>query len=180
MKATKSVHGSHALTAQVERVSAKEPSMNPFQSSLDSISLAGSRRQTGGSASGQPLQRVVCVMEPERGGVRTPASQLPISQGSAESGASAGVRYSGRSSAVAWRGLLLKVMRTIRSIQVHVDDEAAQSLAILLMQQLEEMMAELNQASAWPLPGRRPTSDEYAAAVEDQLSDNIFDHYMDR
>jgi hypothetical protein len=187
-----------------ESMSAEETRMNPFQSPIDSISMAGSRRQTCGSAPNQSLHRIARVMEIECVGMRAAAHRmnLPTSQARAESEASYDLRLSdlyrwqsalkvpvgellnepatGLSPAVAWRGRLLKVMRTLRSIQALADDEAIQSLAMLVVQQLEEMMPELNQVTAWPLQGRRRTGDEYGAVVEKQLSDDFFDGHPDR
>lgn len=177
--------------------------MNSFQSPIDSVNVAGSRRQSRGSASGQPLHRIVRVMENECVGIRTAAHRMNVSMAQIRSEAETtyDLRLSdlyrwqsalrvpvgellnepatNLSPAVAWRGRMLKVMRTMRSIQVIANEEAVQSLAMIVVQQLEEMMPELNQVSAWPLQGQRRTGDELGAVVDKQVSDDFFDHHFD-
>lgn len=83
------------------------------------------------------------------------------------------------SPAVAWRGQLLKAMRTVRSIQLLVDDEAVQSLTMMLVQQLTDMMPELTNVTAWPSQGRQRTNDELGAIADKPLPHDFFDQSLD-
>jgi hypothetical protein len=79
------------------------------------------------------------------------------------------------SPAIEIRARLLKSMRTVRSLQLHVDDEVGQSLAISLAQQLMELMPELKEVSAWPAVGCRRSLDELGAIVDRTMPDEFFD-----
>jgi hypothetical protein len=151
----------------------------------------------------QSLHRISNVMESECVGMRTAAQRmnLSMSQVRAESEATYDLRLSDLyrwqvalrvpvsellnepatdlSPAVAWRGQMLKAMRTARSIQALTDQEGVNSLAMILVQNLEALMPELNQVPAWPLQGRRRTGDELGAVVDRRLSDDFFDNYVD-
>lgn len=83
---------------------------------------------------------------------------------------------SGLSPSIALRGQLLKAMKTLRSIQVCVHDEALQSLTQMLAQQLTDMMPELSQVPAWPLQGRQRTNNELGAIADKPLPDDFFDY----
>jgi len=74
---------------------------------------------------------------------------------------------------------MLKVMRTARSIQALTDQDAVQSLAMILILRLEELMPELNAVPAWPLQGQRRTGDEMGAVVDKQLPEDFFDNVVD-
>ncbi len=177
--------------------------MNPFNAPIESISLGGSRRQMRDLLNERSLHRISHVMESECVGIRTAAHRmnLSVSQVRAESDATYDLRLSDLyrwqsalrvpvgellnepatdlSPAVAWRGVMLNAMRTARSIQALSDQEAVQSLAMILVQKLEELMPELNQVPAWPLQGQRRTGDELGAIVDKQQSDDFFDNYAD-
>jgi hypothetical protein len=72
------------------------------------------------------------------------------------------------------RSSLLKVMRTVRTIQERAEDDSIQTLARRLAEQLTEMMPELETVPSWPAVGQRRTLDEMGAVVENQLSDLLF------
>ncbi len=198
--------GGH-ITCRMDRrpfqIAYVETIMNPFDDRIEPLSIAGSRRKVCISQNTQALHRISRVMESECVGVRTAAQRMnrSMSQVRAESEPSCDLRLSDLyrwqaalkvpvgellnepltdlSPAVAWRGRMLKVMRTARSIQALTDQEVVHSLAMILVQSLEALMPELNQVPAWPLQGQRRTSDELGAVVDRRLSDDFFDSYAD-
>jgi hypothetical protein len=178
--------------------------MRSFDHSAEVVSVAGSRRQLAapklaGPASERPLHRIAQVMQQEGVGLRTAARRMNVSppQARAESDATCDLTLSdlyrwqtalnvpvadlliepevALSPAVAWRSQLVKAMRTVRSIQLLVDDEAVQTLTIQLIKQLTDMMPELTDVAPWPLKGRPRTTDELGAIAEKQLPDDYFD-----
>lgn len=177
--------------------------MNPFNAPMDNFSIAGSRRKVCVTPPMQALHRIYAVMESEGVGVRTASQRMNLSMSHvrAESAPSYDLRLSDLyrwqaalrvpvgellnepatdlSPAVAWRGRMLKVMRTARSIQALTDQDGVHSLATILVQSLEELMPELNQVPAWPLQGQRRTGDELGAAVDRRISDDFFDCHVD-
>jgi len=177
--------------------------MNPFHVPIEPLGMAGSRRRMCDSVVGQALHRIPHVMESECVGVRTAAHRmnLSMSQVRAEAEATYDLRLSDLyrwqlalrvpvgellnepatdlSPLVAWCGQMLKVMRTARSIQALTDQDAVQSLAMILILRLEELMPELNAVPAWPLQGQRRTGDEMGAVVDKQLPEDFFDNVVD-
>ncbi|QDT73538.1 hypothetical protein I41_27270 [Lacipirellula limnantheis] len=180
-----------------------EISMNPFNAPIEPLNTSGSRRRTCISPSLQALHRISEVMETECVGVRTAAERmnLSMSQVRAECEPSCDLRLSelyrwqaalrvpvgellnepvtDLSPAVAWRGRMLKVMRTARSIEALTDQECVHSLAMILVQSLEALMPELDQVPAWPLQGQPRTGDELGVAADRRLSEDFFDTYVD-
>jgi hypothetical protein len=53
------------------------------------------------------------------------------------------------------RQRILRAMQTVRSIRVRSDDEVGQSLAMMLLQLLHEMMDELDRSTDLPIRGSR-------------------------
>lgn len=181
-----------------------ERNMRPFEHSPERLSIAGSRRRVAGSPLGRPLHRIAQVMQQEGVAMRTAARRMNVSpkQARAESEPTCDLTLSdlhrwqaalsvpladllrepevALSPAVAWRSQLVKAMRTVRSIQLLVDDEPVQSLTVTLIQQLIEMMPELTEVAPWPLKGRPRASDELGAIAEKQLPDSFFDNAGDR
>lgn len=177
--------------------------MNPFNAPIEHPNMSGSRRNTYIPSSAPALHRISEVMEAECVGVRTAAlrMKLSMSQVRAESEPTSDLRLSDLyrwqaalrvpigellnepvtdlSPAVAWRGRMLKVMRTARSIEALTDQECVHSLAMILVQSLEALMPELDQVPAWPLQGQLRTGDELGAAADRRLSDDFFDYYVD-
>lgn len=173
--------------------------MSRTDSPADWTRLAGSRRQFHGVAPGRPLHRIAIVMEQECLAPRAAAYRmnLPMSQIRAEAQASCDLRLSdlyrwqealnvpladllqepddGLSPWVAIRGQLLNAMKTVKSIQIRVDDEELQALAMTLGQQLTEMMPELAEVSAWPSQGRQRPGNEMGAIFDKMVPAEFFD-----
>lgn len=79
------------------------------------------------------------------------------------------------SPAIDLRAKLLKAMRTVRSLQLAVDDAPAQTLLISLVEQLLAIMPELSSVSAWPAVGARRSLDEFGAITERTIPDEFFE-----
>ena len=79
------------------------------------------------------------------------------------------------STPVQLRANLLKMMKTVRSIQENSGQESIQTQTENLVQQLVAMMPELQEVPAWPTVGQRRTNDELGAAAQRQLPDALFD-----
>jgi hypothetical protein len=182
-----------------EEMVAGDRYMRPFNHSPDLLSIAGSRRRVAGPPPVRPLHRIAQVMQQESVGLRTAARRMNVTptQARVESEPTCDLTLSdlyrwqtalsvpiaellnepevALSPAVAWRSQLVKAMRTVRSIQLLVDDEAVQTLTITLIQQLIDMMPELTDVPPWPSKGRPRTSDELGAIAEKPLPDEFFD-----
>ena len=75
------------------------------------------------------------------------------------------------------RANLLKIMKTVRSIQESTEKESIQRLAENMVQQLVGMMPELQQVGGWPTVGQRRKSDEVGMLEERRMADAIFEGY---
>lgn len=64
------------------------------------------------------------------------------------------------------RAALLRVMKTVRSMQRHMDDDALRALVDGLEGQLVELMPELAYVDSWPSVGQRRSQDEIAPIEE--------------
>jgi hypothetical protein len=148
--------------------------------------------------SGPPLHRIAEVMQQEGVSPRSAARQMNVPQAQIyeESHASCDLRLSALyrwqkilevpladllnepertlSPQVRLRSSLLKAMRTVRTIQERSQEDATQTLAGRLVEQLTEMMPELQTVPSWPAVGQRRTLDELGAVVENQISDLFF------
>ncbi|MGI9429555.1 MAG: hypothetical protein ACR2NM_12910 [Bythopirellula sp.] len=78
------------------------------------------------------------------------------------------------SAPVNFRCQLLKVMRTVRSIQESTKEKPIQVMALRLVTQLLEMMPELKHVSAWPSVGQRRTRNEFGAVTEKLVPAQLF------
>jgi hypothetical protein len=78
------------------------------------------------------------------------------------------------SPAVERRCLLLKAMRTVRSIQERAEQEIIQLMALQLVEQLLNLMPELKEVQAWPAVGQRRTKDELGMIVERCIPEQLF------
>jgi len=81
------------------------------------------------------------------------------------------------STPVQLRANLLKMMKTVRSIQENTDQESVQTLAENLAGQLVAMMPELREVPAWPSVGQRRTNDELGTMAHRRLPDAFFDEF---
>jgi hypothetical protein len=173
--------------------------VNSGHSNGNYVSLSGGRRKPRQERfSGPPLHRIAEVMQQEDVSPRSAARQmnLPQSQVYEEAHPSCDLRLSALyrwqgvlevpladllnepdrtlSPQVRLRSNLLKAMRTVRTIQERAQDDAIQTLAGRLAEQLTEMMPELQNVPSWPAVGQRRTLDELGAVVENQISDLFF------
>jgi transcriptional regulator with XRE-family HTH domain len=172
--------------------------MEAIGAQVNGLHVCGSRRQPLKPAVGPRRHRISEVLEEEGVSLRTAAMRMGVTTAQARSEADPAVDLSlsalcrwqaalnvpiadlltapgmSLSPAVQLRARLLKAMRTVRSLQLQVDDDGAQSLAITLAQQLLEMMPELKAISAWHVGSRR-TLDELGAIVDRKLPDDFFE-----
>jgi transcriptional regulator with XRE-family HTH domain len=72
------------------------------------------------------------------------------------------------------RARLLRVMKTVRTIQDATSNTAVQRLATMMEQQLVELMPELKEVSAWPSVGQRRSANELGRAAERVLPESFF------
>jgi transcriptional regulator with XRE-family HTH domain len=77
------------------------------------------------------------------------------------------------STPVLTRARLLRVMKTVRSIQEKTKNIAVERLAAMLEQQLVELMPELKDVSAWPSVGQRRSHEELGRTAERVISDSF-------
>jgi hypothetical protein len=172
--------------------------MSRMPSREDGFHACGSRRQRAAAQPLIPRHRISDVLQEEGITLRTAALRMGIrvSQASQEADATCDLNLSalGRwqaalqvpiadlltppnpslSAAIGWRAGLVKAMKTVRSLQLHIDNESVQLLSISLAQQLMEMMPELTTISSWPVCGRRRPGDELGVIVDRQLPDEFF------
>jgi transcriptional regulator with XRE-family HTH domain len=73
------------------------------------------------------------------------------------------------------RAALLKVMKTVRSMEEHVGSEPVSFLVQGLVVQLIELMPELASVDAWPAVGKRRTGTEISPLEERVISAGLFD-----
>jgi len=71
------------------------------------------------------------------------------------------------------RTRLLKLMRSVRSIQEHSRNESVQTLAMQLSEQLMQMMPELKEVSAWPSVGQQRKLNELGAVAQNVVPEQI-------
>ncbi len=72
------------------------------------------------------------------------------------------------------RAQLVRVMKTALAIMESTDQTPTQRMAQTLVNQLTEMMPELSGVSPWHSVGERRRRDEYGAAADRCLSDDLF------
>ncbi|MEX2310574.1 MAG: hypothetical protein WD738_23610 [Pirellulales bacterium] len=76
------------------------------------------------------------------------------------------------SSGVLTRARLLKVMKTAMAIRRQARSESQRRLAVLLIEQLLEIMPELKEVSGWPAVGHRRRANEVGRIGENPVSDD--------
>jgi len=82
------------------------------------------------------------------------------------------------SSTVLTRARLLRVMKTVRSIQETTKCVSIERLAAMLEQQLVELMPELKEVTAWPSVGQRRSHQEVGRTAERVMPDTFFTDSM--
>jgi hypothetical protein len=177
----------------------RELIVNPGESNGNHVNISGGRRMRRSvRLAGPALHRIGEVMEQEGVSPRSAARQMNVPQAQIyeESHPSCDLRLSALyrwqkilevplsdllnepertlSPQVRLRSSLLKAMRTVRTIQERSQEDATQTLAAQLADQLTEMMPELETVPSWPAVGQRRTLDEMGAVVENQMSDLFF------
>ncbi|QDU58854.1 hypothetical protein [Aeoliella mucimassa] len=75
------------------------------------------------------------------------------------------------SSPVLHRARLLRIMKTVQAIREGTNDKGTERMAIMLAEQLLEMMPELKEVSGWHTVGQRRTQDEVGRIAERPISD---------
>jgi hypothetical protein len=180
-------------------VAIKEVTMNPVETRAIMTSIGGSRRMRIGDVIGSPpLHRIADVIRQEQVSIRTAAGRMNIteSQALAEMNPACDMKLSdlyrwqailkvpiaellnepdaGFSPHVQFRSCLLKLMRTVRTIQQKARSTTIQTLTTQVAEQLIQMMPELKDVHAWPAVGQRRSLNELGKIVENQVSDNIF------
>jgi hypothetical protein len=83
------------------------------------------------------------------------------------------------SSNVLNRARLLRVMKTVRSIQETTKCISVERLSAMLEQQLVELMPELKDVAAWPAVGQRRSHEELGRTAERVMSDTFFIDQID-
>jgi len=78
------------------------------------------------------------------------------------------------SSTVLSRARLLRVMKTVRSIQETTKCVSIERLAAMLEHQLVELMPELKDVTAWPSVGQRRSHQDVGRTAERVIPDNFF------
>ena len=164
---------------------------------IDLGPVSGSRRRASTRPMLKPLHRAAEVMQQEGISLRSIAGRMNLSaeRARAELDPRRDLRLSelyrwqaalnvpvvdllvhpgtGLSGSVQLRAELLKLMKTVRSIQEKSEDEAIDRLAARLAGQLMDLMPELKDVSSWPSIGQRRTLDELGAIVERILPESF-------
>jgi hypothetical protein len=79
------------------------------------------------------------------------------------------------SPAIDRRARLVKLMKSVRSLQQLADSDPLRSLAQQLADQLIEIMPELVAVDSWPAVGKRRSLDDVSALEERMLPESVFD-----
>ncbi len=172
--------------------------MNRSRVETDLDPVSGSRRRAITRPMLKPLHRAAEVLQQEGISLRAIANRMNISaeQARAELDPRRDLRLSelyrwqaalnvpvvdllvrpgtGLSGSVQLRARLLKLMKTVRSIQEKSADKAIDRLAARLAGQLMDLMPELKDVSPWPSVGQPRTLDEMGAIVERILPESFF------
>jgi transcriptional regulator with XRE-family HTH domain len=77
------------------------------------------------------------------------------------------------------RALLVRVMKTAKSLLEKAKEAPLRRLAENMVQQLEEVMPELHGVTAWPSTGQRRSVHDLGRIVERRLSDDLFARWGD-
>lgn len=74
------------------------------------------------------------------------------------------------------RSSLLKLMRSVRSIQKHSKESSIKTFVDRLSEQLMEMMPELEKVEAWPTTGQRREPHELGAITDNVVPAHLFNN----
>lgn len=77
------------------------------------------------------------------------------------------------SSPVMTRARLLRIMKTVQAVRESARDTGTQRMAIMLAEQMIELMPELKDVTAWHSVGQRRTQDEVGRIAERPISDTF-------
>lgn len=77
------------------------------------------------------------------------------------------------SSPVMTRARLLRIMKTVQAMRESARDAGTQRMALMLAEQLVELMPELKDVTAWHSVGQRRTQDEVGRIAERPISDTF-------
>lgn len=75
------------------------------------------------------------------------------------------------------RAVMIRIMRTVRSLQEHPGNEQVSYCVETLANQLIELMPELVHVDSWPTVGRRRSTDEISPLEERAISSRFLDHH---
>lgn len=81
----------------------------------------------------------------------------------------------GLSGCVRDRAVMIRIMRTVRSLQEHPENEQVRYCVETLANQLIELMPELVHVDSWPTVGRRRSLDEISPLEERAVSSRFLD-----
>lgn len=172
--------------------------MKLHQSQSDQAFCCGSRRISPTLDTCNPLHRITTVMKQEGITTRVLSTRLDKTEATVieESNPSSDMSLSDLykwqaalrvpiadllvepgtnfSSTILLRTRLLKLMRSVRSIQEHSTEDAIQTFARHLSDQLTKMMPELEEVSAWPSTGQLRKPHELGAIAYNLVPAQIF------
>lgn len=77
------------------------------------------------------------------------------------------------SNPVLTRARLLRIMKTAQALRENAKDKSGERMALMLIDQLLEVMPELKDVSAWHTVGQRRTQDEVGRIAERPISDTF-------
>lgn len=77
------------------------------------------------------------------------------------------------SNPVLTRARLLRIMKTAQAMRENAKDKSGERMALMLIDQLLEVMPELKDVSAWHTVGQRRTQDEVGRIAECPISDTF-------
>ena len=172
--------------------------MNGSRSDKNLYSVSGSRRGIADKPVQRPLHRAAEVLQQEAISLRTIARRMNVSpeQARAELNPHRDLRLSelyrwkfalrvptidllvhpgtGLSDSIQLRAKLLKIMKTVRSLQELIKDESVKRLADRMESQLTDIMPELKEVSSWPSVGKRRTLEDLGAIADRMLPESFF------
>ncbi|MDR1382256.1 MAG: hypothetical protein LBJ67_00195 [Planctomycetaceae bacterium] len=77
------------------------------------------------------------------------------------------------------RAVLVRMMKTVRSILEHTKEKSTQWMAQTLFEQLLEIMPELREVTAWPTVGQSRETKDYGQAAYRRFDSNVEESLME-